>query len=79
MAVSVAAKTREGISERDEGAQVPQWKPSCVSTNLGETVLIQSEKRQEWIREIREETKRGLHRARAVLSVWPACQPHCSP
>ena len=28
-AVSVAANTRERTSERDEGAQVPQWKPVC--------------------------------------------------
>ena len=39
-------------SEHDEGAQVPQWKlrePVCQ--NFDETVRLQSEKRQEWIRE----------------------------
>ena len=43
-------------SERDERAQVPRWKPrgTCVSKNLNETFRLQSEKRQEWIREIRK-------------------------
>ena len=44
-------------SKRDEEAQAPQRKPKrrCVSKNLNETVRLQSEKREERIRENRFE------------------------
>ena len=69
-------------SERDEGAQVPRWKSKgiCVSKNLDETVRLQFEKREEWIREIRgERDYKGLQRVQVALPVWPAHQPRCSP
>ena len=47
-----------------------------MSKNLGETVRLQSEKRQEWIQEIRG---KRLHRiARVALPVWIAHQPRRS-
>ena len=33
---------------------------TCVSKNLNETVRLQSEKRKEWIREIRREGLQGI-------------------
>ena len=33
---------------------------NCVSKNLDETVRLQSEKREEWIREIRGEKLQGI-------------------
>ena len=53
-----------------------------MSKNLDETICLQSEKREEWIREIREER---LLREQVALPVWPAYHPsheclgtHCS-
>ena len=43
-----------------------------------ETVRLQSEIRQECIREMRGDYK-GLHRAQVALPVWPAHQPRRSP
>ena len=60
-AESVAAKSREGTANVMKGAQVPQWKPKeAVSKNFDETVRLQSEKRQEWIREIRAGKLQGI-------------------
>ena len=51
-----------------------------MSKNLDQTVRLQSEKRQEWIRDIRgERDYKDLQRAQAALSVWPAHQPRRSP
>ena len=51
-----------------------------MSKNLDETVRLQSEKRQEWIREIRgERSYKRLQRAQVALPVWPAHQPCRSP
>ena len=52
---------------------------TCVSKNLDETVRLQSEKREEWIREIRGERLQGMQRAQVALPVWPAHQPRRSP
>ena len=53
---------------------------TCVSKNFDETVRLQSEKRQEWIREIRgERGHKGLQRAKVALPDWPAHQPCRSP
>ena len=49
-----------------------------MSKNLDETVRLQSEIRQAWIREIRGDYK-GLQRAQAALPVWPAVQSRRSP
>ena len=46
-------------SEDNEGAQVPRWK-SSVSKNFDETVRLQSEKKQDWIRKIRKERLQGI-------------------
>ena len=75
-----AAKTR-GHRELDEEPLVLQWKQgTCASSNLDETVRLQSEKRQEWIREVREERDyMGLQRAGAALVVSPAHQPRRFP
>ena len=48
---------------------------TCVSKNLDETVRLQSEKREEWIGEIRGERLQGLQRAQVSLPPWPAHQP----
>ena len=51
-----------------------------MSKNLDETVRLQSEKRDEWIREIRgERLHKGLRRVQVALAVWPAHQPRPSP
>ena len=43
--------------------------------NIDETVGLLYEKRQEWIREIKEKRDyKGLQRARVVLSAWPIHQ-----
>ena len=47
--MSVAAQRRESTSFSVE------IEGTCVSKNLNETVRLQSEKREEWIREIRGE------------------------
>ena len=53
---------------------------TCVSKNLDETVRLQSEKREELIREVRGEREyKGLKRAREALPVWPNHQPHRCP
>ena len=48
-----------------------------MSKNFDKTVRLQSEIRQEWIREIRGERLQG--RAQVALLVWPAHQPRRSP
>ena len=45
-----------------------------MSKNFDETVRLQSEKRQEWMREIKRRLQ-GIERAREALPVWPAHQP----
>ena len=60
-------------SERDVGAQVPQWKsrvPVCQSTSMRQYA---SSPRKE------ERDYKGLQRARVALPVWPAHQPHRFP
>ena len=47
---------------------------TCVSKNLDETVRLQLEKRQEWIRKIRGERLRGIARTQVVLPIWPSHQ-----
>ena len=50
-----------------------------MSKNLDETVRLQSEKKSEWIREIRGDGDyKGLQRERAALPVRPAHQPRRS-
>ena len=39
-----------------------------------EKVGLQSEKRREWLRKVREERLQGLQRAQKALPVWPAHQ-----
>ena len=48
-----------------------------MSENFDKTVRLQSEKRQEWIREIRD--YKELQRAQVALPVWPAHQSRRSP
>ena len=51
-----------------------------MSKNLDETVHLQSEKKEESIREIRgERDYKGLQRAQVALPVWPAHWPRRSP
>ena len=52
---------------------------TCVSKNCDETVRLQSENRQEWIREIKEERLQGIAEGAVVLPVWPAHQLRRSP
>ena len=49
-----------------------------MSKNFNETVCLQSEKREEWIRE-EERDYKGLRRVQVALPVWPAHQLHRSP
>ena len=47
-----------------------------MSKNFDETVGLQSEKSEKWIREIRGEREyKGLQRAQIALPVRPAVQP----
>ena len=48
-----------------------------MSKNLDETVRLQSEKKQEWIREMRD--YKGLQRVQVSHHVWPAHQLRRSP
>ena len=48
-----------------------------MSKNLDETVRLQSEKREQWIRE--EKDYKGLQRAQVALPFWPAHQPRRFP
>ena len=50
-----------------------------MSKNFDETVRLQSEKRQEWIREIRGERLQGIAGVQVALPVWSAHQPRRSP
>ena len=50
---------------------------ACVSKYLEDTVRLQSEKRREWIREVRGERLQGI--AQVALPVWQARQPCRSP
>ena len=50
---------------------------TCVSKNLDETVCFQYEKREEWIREERDNKR--LQKTGVGLLVWPIHQLHCSP
>ena len=49
-------------SERDEGctSSSVEIEGACVSKNIKETVRLQSEKKEEWIREIRGERLHGI-------------------
>ena len=47
--------------------------------NLDETVRLQSEKRQEWIREIRGERLQGIAEGAGSAPLWPAHLPDRSP
>ena len=50
-----------------------------MSKNFDETVGLQSEKRQEWIREIRRERLQGVAEDAISAPVRPAHQPRLSP
>ena len=50
-----------------------------MSKNLDETICLQSEIRQEWIREMREQRLLGIARAQVALPVWPGHQPRRFP
>ena len=50
-----------------------------MSKNLDETVRLQSEKRREWIREVRRERLQGIAEGATVHPVWPAHWPRRSP
>ena len=50
-----------------------------MSKNLYDTVRLQSEKRREWIREIRGERLQGIAEVQVALPVWPAHQPRRFP
>ena len=51
---------------------------TCTSKNLDETVRLQSEKRQEWIREIKEERLQGIAEGTSSAPILPAHQPRRS-
>ena len=50
-----------------------------MSKYLEETVRLQSEKRREWIRDIRGDRLQGIAEAQVALPVWLARQPCRSP
>ena len=52
---------------------------TCVSKNLGETVRLQSEKRQSGYERKEERDYQGLQKRQVALSVWPAHQLRHSP
>ena len=57
----VAAETREDTASMTrEHKFLGGNQGTCVSKNFDETVRLQSEKRQEWIREIRGERLQGV-------------------
>ena len=59
--MSVASKTRENTaSVTREHKFLGGNEGTCVSKNFDETVRLQSEKRREWIREIRGERLQGI-------------------
>ena len=49
-----------------------------MSKNLDETVRLQSEKREVWIREIRGERLQGIAEGASSAPAWPAHQPRRS-
>ena len=60
-AVSVAAKTIEDTaSMTGSTSSSVEIEGTCVSKNFDETVRLQSEIRQEWIREIRGQKLQGI-------------------
>ena len=60
-AVCVTAKTREDtVSVTREHKFISGYRGDCVSKNLDETVRPQSEKRQEWIGEVRGKRLQGI-------------------
>ena len=78
--MSVAAYTRENTASMTRGTSSSvKIKGTYVSKNFDETVRLQSEKRQEWIREIEERDYKGFKRAQVALPVWPAHHPRRSP
>ena len=46
-----------------------------MSKNFDETVRLQSEKREEWIREIRGERLQGIAKGASSEPIWLAHQP----
>ena len=50
-----------------------------VSKNQYETTRLQSDKREEWIREVRRKRLQGMQPARVALSVWPTHKLRYSP
>ena len=59
--MSVAAKTRENTaSVTREHKFLSGTDGTCVSKNFDEMVRLQSEKRQEWIPEVRKERLQGI-------------------
>ena len=52
---------------------------TCASKNLDETVRLQSERKEEWIREIRGKRLQGIKIAGIARPVSPAHQQRNSP
>ena len=51
---------------------------ACVLKNVDETIHLQSERRDDWIREVREIRLQGAAMAEAAHLVSPAYRTHCS-
>ena len=57
----IAAKTREDtVSVTREQTFLSDTERTCVSKNLDDTVRLHSKRREEWIREVREERLQGV-------------------
>ena len=66
--MSVAAKTKENAaSETREHKFLGENRGTCGSKNFDETVRLKSEKREEWIREVRGVRQQGT----AVGTICP--------
>ena len=68
-------------SQRDEGAQVPQWKsrePVCQRISMRQYASSLRKQKSEYERS-EERDYKGLQRAQVALSVWPAHQLRRSP
>ena len=50
-----------------------------MSKNFDETVRLQSENRQEWIRKRRGERPQGIAEGAVALPVWPTHEPRRAP
>ena len=73
--MSAATKTRENTaSVTGSTSSSVEIDAICESKNLDKTVRLQSEKRQEWIREIREERLQGNEKEQSCMSRVPDCK-----